>query len=77
MLTVIWKVGDFDVVELMISQGSFDSQYFVSNVMTPLTANSFPQGTIPHTRRPHLHLDNCRVHFSKVTEQFIAQNQLL
>jgi hypothetical protein len=74
MFTVIWGVGDFHVVDLMTSQRSFDSQYFVSNVMTLLIANIFPQGRIPHARRLHLYLDNCRVHFSNVTEQFITQN---
>jgi hypothetical protein len=61
----------------MISQRSFDSHYFVSNVMTPLIANIFPQGRTAHAHRLHLQLDNCRVHSSKVTEQFIAQNQIV
>jgi transposase len=61
----------------MASQRSFDSQYFVSNIMTKLVVNLFPQGRIPHARRLHLHLDNYRIHFSKVTEQFITQNQIL
>jgi hypothetical protein len=68
MLTVIWRVGGFHVMDLMISQRSFDSQYFVSNIMTPLIVNIFPQGRIPQARRLHPHLDNCLVHFSKITE---------
>jgi hypothetical protein len=44
ILTVIWGVGGFHGVDLMTAQRSFDSQYFVSNVMTPLIANIFPQG---------------------------------
>jgi hypothetical protein len=77
MLTVIWRVAGFHFVDLMIFQRSFDSQYFVSNVMTSLIANISPQERIPHTPRLHLHLDNCRIHFSKVIEQFITQNQIL
>jgi hypothetical protein len=61
----------------MISQHSFDSQYFVGDMMTPLIVTIFPQGRIPHARRLHLHLNNFRVHFSKITEQLITQNQLL
>jgi transposase len=45
--------------------------------MTLLIANILPQGRIPHARRLHLHLDNCRVHFSNIIEQFITQNQIL
>jgi histone-lysine N-methyltransferase SETMAR len=77
MLTIIWGVGGFPVVDLMTSQRSFDSQYFMSNVMMPLIASLFLQRRIPHARRLHLHLENCRVYFSKIIEQFITQNQIL
>jgi hypothetical protein len=61
MLIVILGVDDFHVVDLMTSPHCFDSQYFVNNV----------------SRRSHLHLDTCRVHFSEVIEQFIIENHLL
>jgi histone-lysine N-methyltransferase SETMAR len=76
MLTVIWGVDRFHVVDLMTSQRSFDSQYFVDNIMVPLVEKVFPKGRNPHARRLHLHLDHCRVHFSRVTEQFIAENHI-
>jgi histone-lysine N-methyltransferase SETMAR len=41
-----------------------------------MVAKGFPRGRIPHTRRLQLHLDNCRVHFSKATEQFITENHI-
>jgi hypothetical protein len=72
MLNVIWRVAGFHFVDLMIFQRSFDSQYFVSNVMTSLIANILPQGRIIHARRLYLHLDNYHFHFLKVTEQFIT-----
>jgi hypothetical protein len=59
MLIVNWGVSDFHVVDLITSQSSFDSQYFVSNVMTPVIANIYPQGRILHARQLHFHLDNC------------------
>jgi hypothetical protein len=77
MLTVIWVIYDFPVVDLTTSQRSFNSQYFVSNVMTPTMARFFPHGRISHFRRLHLHLDNCHVHFSKVIEQFSTENHIL
>jgi histone-lysine N-methyltransferase SETMAR len=76
MLTVIWGVDGFHVVDLMTSQRSFDSQYFVDNIMVPLVEKVYPEGWNPHAPRLHLHLDNCRVHFSKVTEQFVSQNHI-
>jgi histone-lysine N-methyltransferase SETMAR len=76
MLTVIWGVDEFRVVDLMTSQRSFDSQYFLDDIMLPLVGKVFPKGRNPHPRRLHLHLDNYRVHFSRVAEQFIAQNHI-
>jgi hypothetical protein len=67
-LTVIWGMGGFHVVDLMTSQRSFDSQYFVSNVMTPLIANIVPQRRIRQARGLHLHLDGYRVHFFQRSE---------
>jgi hypothetical protein len=60
----------------MTSQCSFDSQYFVDHIMVALIEKVFPKRRNPHARRPHLHLDNCRVRFSSVAEQFIAQNHI-
>jgi hypothetical protein len=68
MLTVIWEVDGFHVIDLITSQRSFNSEYFVSHVLAPMVAKVFPQGRIPHTRRLQLQLDNYRVHFSKAIE---------
>jgi histone-lysine N-methyltransferase SETMAR len=77
MLTVIWGVDGFHVVDLMISQRSLNSEYFVNHVMAPMIAKVFPQGRTPHARLLHHHLDNCRVHFSKTTQQFVSGNHIL
>jgi hypothetical protein len=60
----------------MTSQRSFDSQYFLDNGMIPLVEKVFPKGRNPHPRRLHLHLDNRRVHFSTVADQFSSQNHI-
>jgi hypothetical protein len=44
--------------------------------MVPMVAKAFPRGRIPHTRRLQLCLNNCRVHFSNATEQFITENYI-
>jgi hypothetical protein len=68
MFIIILGVGGFPVIDLMTSQRSFDSQYFMNDVVTLLIANLFLQGRISHARRLNLYLDNARVHFSKITE---------
>jgi hypothetical protein len=76
MLTVIWGVDGFHVVDLMTSHCSFDSQYFMDNIMILLVEKVFSEGRDPDASRLHFHLDNCYVHSSKVTEQFIAENHI-
>jgi hypothetical protein len=77
MLTVIWGVFGFHVVDLMTVQDRFNSQYFADNVVIPLTQEIFPGGRRAHIRRLNVHQDNCRVHFSKVAERFLTENDLL
>jgi hypothetical protein len=76
MVTVICGVNGFHVVDLMTSRHSFNSEYFVSYVLAPMVATVFPRGRISNPRRLQLHLDNCRVHFSKATEQFITEKHI-
>jgi histone-lysine N-methyltransferase SETMAR len=76
MLRVIWGMDGFHVVDLMISQRSFDFQYFMDNIMVSLVEKVFPKGRNPHARRLHPLLDNCQVQCSRVTEQFIAKNHI-
>jgi hypothetical protein len=45
--------------------------------MAPLVQTVFAQGRTRYTPRLNVHLDNCRVHFSKVAEQFFIENPLL
>jgi hypothetical protein len=70
MLTAVCGVNGFHLLDLMLSQCGFNTQYFVGHVMVPLVQTVFTQGKIQYPPRFSVHLDNCRVHFSKVTEQF-------
>jgi hypothetical protein len=77
ILTAIWGVKGFHLRDLMLSQCRLNAQYFVEYVMALLAQTVFPKGRTRYTPRPNVHLDNCHVHFSKVTEQFSIDNQLL
>jgi hypothetical protein len=44
MLTVIWEVDGFCVVDLMTLQRSFNSEHFVSHVLAPMVTKVFPRG---------------------------------
>jgi hypothetical protein len=77
-----WRInphGRFypQTVDLTLSECRFKAQHFVEDVMTPLVQTVISQGKTRYAPRLNVHLDNCRVHFSKVTEQFLIENQLL
>jgi histone-lysine N-methyltransferase SETMAR len=77
MLTIIWGVNGFHLLDLMPLQCRFDAQYFVEHVMAPLVQTVFPQGRTRYTPRLNVRLENCPIHFSKVAEQFFIEDQLL
>jgi hypothetical protein len=70
MLTVIWGIDGFEVVGLMTEQHSHNRQYFLSHILEPLLLAAFPDGHKPRSRRLSLHLDSCRVHRPKTSENF-------
>jgi histone-lysine N-methyltransferase SETMAR len=77
MFRIIWGIAGFHVTNLMSSQRSFNSEYFINEIMQPMIAKLLPMGRIPHTHRLIVHLDNCRLHFSKHSQKFFDDNSLL
>jgi hypothetical protein len=76
MLTAIWGIDCFHLLDLMPSECRFNAQCFGEHVVTALVQTVFPQGRTRCTPRLNVHLDKCCVHFSKMTEQFFIENQL-
>jgi hypothetical protein len=68
MLTVIWGMDGFYVVNLMTKQHSYNPQYFISHILEPLLLTAFLDDCKPHPRRLRLHRDNGRVHCSKFSD---------
>jgi hypothetical protein len=77
MLTVMSGRKGFHVADLMTSQNQFDPQYFLEHIKVPLGEEITLHSGNRRALRLHVHLDNCRVHFSKVAEQFFEANDIL
>jgi hypothetical protein len=77
MLTVIWGMDGFHVVGLITEQHSYNTQYFLGYILEPLLLAVFPHGRKPHSRWLSLHLGDCRVHRSKTSENFFAENSIV
>jgi histone-lysine N-methyltransferase SETMAR len=77
MLSVLWGTDEFYTVNMMTERHSYNTQYFVSHILEPLMLAVFPGRRRSHSRLLSLHLDNCRVHRSKVSENSLAENYII
>jgi hypothetical protein len=68
---MIWGMADFSVADLVTEQRTINSKSFVKQTMTPLVGEISPGGRNLHAPRIPVDLDNYRVHFSKVTQDFL------
>jgi histone-lysine N-methyltransferase SETMAR len=77
MLTVIWGIDGFQVVDLMTEHHSYNTSYFLSHILDPMPPAVSPDTHKPHSRQLSLHFDNCRVHCSKASEKFFNENYII
>jgi hypothetical protein len=77
MLTVIWGIDGFDVVDLMTERHVYSTQDFTGHILKPLLLPVFADRRKPYSRRLSLHLDNAHVHHPKASENFFAENSII
>jgi hypothetical protein len=74
MFTIIWDPTGFYVVGRLPNDTKIISAYFVTNILTLLEESIFPQGRTPHQKRFVIHLDNCSVHTSRVSTEWLEEH---
>ena len=67
MLTVIWGVWGFYVIDMLPNGMSYNSTYFIEHILTVLNEKKNEIWPKSGRKKIWLHLDNCRVHNSKQT----------
>jgi hypothetical protein len=77
MLTVLWGVDGFCVVDLMAEWHSYNTQYFLDNILQAILRAIFARSWKPHSRWLSVYLDNCRVHRSKAADTFFIENGVI
>jgi hypothetical protein len=77
MLTVIWGIDRFHVVDLMTEQHNYNMQYLLSHICEPLLLGVFSDGRKSNSRRLSLHPDNYCLHRSKASENCFAENSII
>jgi histone-lysine N-methyltransferase SETMAR len=76
MFTIIWNPTSFYVVDRFPNDIKMNSAYFVTNVLTPFKQAIFPRGRAPHQKRLVNHLDNCSVHISRTSRDWLEENDM-
>jgi hypothetical protein len=71
--TVIWGSDEFHLVDMMPSEVSFNTEYFLTLIMDPLLAKVFPERGESFACRLNVYLDNCRVHSSNACKTFLMK----
>ena len=67
MVTIIWGVNGFYIVDFLHENESYNSSYFCEHILYKLYAMKDDIWPESDEKKIWLHLDNCRVHNSKVT----------
>jgi hypothetical protein len=77
IFTVIWNSLGFQVVDKLPTGTKMNNNYFITNILEPLEQKIFPNGRKPHVKRLAIHLDNCSIHTSGVSEVFMTEHNMV
>ena len=67
MVTVIWGVYDIYLIDFLPENESFNSEYFIQNILIPISSEKTKIWSDSIRRKIWLHLDNSPIHNSKVS----------
>jgi hypothetical protein len=77
MFTIIWNPSDFYVLDRLPNDIRMNSPYLVGNRLLPLIPLEqaiFPRGRALHQKRLVVHLDNCSVHISRASIDWLEEH---
>ena len=74
LVTIIWSPFGFHIVDILPPKVKFNSAYFITHILNPLVNKKTEYGFQNGKRKVDLHLDNCKVHNSKVSIDTTEEN---
>jgi hypothetical protein len=72
MVVIFWSTTGFHIIFPVEKGTTVTSQVFIKHVLDPLDKD-YREGSEP-TQKFYLHMDNCRVHTSKLCTQFLSSS---
>jgi hypothetical protein len=77
MFTIIWNPSGFYIVDRLLNNTKMNSAYFVTKILILFEQTIFPRGRAPHEKQFVIHLDNCFVHTSRVSTDWLEEHSIL
>jgi hypothetical protein len=77
MFAIIWTPTGFCVVDRFPNDIKMNSAYFVTNLHIPLEQAIFPWGRAPHQKQFVIYVDNCSVHTSRASRDWLEEYDML
>jgi hypothetical protein len=72
----MWNSSGFYVIDMLSNDTKMNSDYFVTNILIPLEQAIFPRGRASHQKRLMIHLDNCSVHASRASTNWLRKHNM-
>jgi hypothetical protein len=76
MFTIIWNPTGFYVVDRLLNDTKMNSDYFVTNIVISLEQMIFPCRRAPHEKRLMVSVDNCSVHTSRGSTDWLEKHDI-
>jgi hypothetical protein len=77
MFTIIWNPSGLYVIDRLPNETKRNGAYFVTNILILVEEEIFPQGSAPRERRLIIHLDNCSIHTSRVSTDWLEEHDIV
>jgi hypothetical protein len=74
MFTIIWNPTGFYVIDRFPNDTKMNSDYFVTNILISLEQMIFPCRRAPHEKRLVVSVDNCSVHTSRGSIEWLEKH---
>ena len=76
MVTIFWNPDGLQLIDACDSNDTFNSQYFIEHVLEPIANSDIVAKSKRQKQRFIIHMDNCPVHKSKMTQSYISSHGL-
>jgi hypothetical protein len=69
----MWNPSSFYVIDKLLNDTRMNNDYFVTNMLIPLEQAIFLRWRAPHQKQFVVHLDNCSVHISRASTDWLEK----